>query len=442
MNASTPSQLLPRVVARIVAIGDELLSGDTVNSNATTMATRCRRLGIVVDRVITVRDRQEEIVSALREASDGAAVCFVCGGLGPTTDDLTTVAIAAAAGVEVERDAAALDRLEKKFASFGREMPPANRKQADFPTTATVLANPIGTAEGFSMPLGDSIIFVMPGVPREMRRMFDEQVSPVLQERFRVEPTPRRMYRTLGRGESSLAKVVEPIVAAARERSAGLASMFVHYRASTPEVLVILEATPGADGIAATEEELRSLDAELLPALEPAVYGIGETELPQRVVTALDQAGLTMSTAESCTGGGIGRRIASVAGASNVFGGGTIAYANSVKEQVLGVDAALLREHGAVSEATAKAMAQGGRAATRSDLCVAVTGIAGPGGGTPEKPVGTVHIDVFDGEAHVHQALRLRGNRGTVQHCSELWALKLVWDRLCARGLAAVSPTP
>ncbi len=428
------------VLGRVVAVGDELLSGDTVNTNASFVGTRCRELGITLDRVVTVRDRIEEIVDAVRRAAATSDVCFVTGGLGPTTDDLTTEAVAAAAEDTVVRDPESLARLEAKFAAFGyRDMPPSNRKQADFPSTATILANPIGSAEGFMVFVGGCPVFVLPGVPREMKQMFRDQVTPHLRRRFELRVTPRRMYRLLGRGESSLAKDLEPIVDRARARSAGLASVFVHYRASTPEVLVVLEATAGAEGVSATEAELSSLDTELLEVMGSAIYGIGDAELAPRVVAALQAAGLRLSVAESCTGGGLGKRLVGTPGASSVFDGGIVSYSNAVKTGLLGVEPALLAEHGAVSEPVARAMAQGARKATGSDLSVAITGIAGPGGGTPLKPVGTVHIDVFDGDVHLHKQLKLRGNRGTVQHCAELWALKLVWDRLHARGLAPIA---
>lgn len=418
-----------------------MLSGDTVNTNASDLGSRCRELGITLDRVITVRDRIEEISAAIRQCAD-ADVCFVSGGLGPTSDDRTAEAVAHAAGVELKRDDAAVARLEAKFAAMGYEMPAMNLKQADFPATATIVPNPIGTAEGFVVPVQGCPVYVMPGVPREMRRMFDTEVGPAVAQRHALVPTPRRMYRALGRGESSLAREIEPIVEQARQRP-GLGSLFVHYRATSPQVLVVLEAepTPGA-GDVDVQAALRELDGAILEAMEPAIYGIGDATLADRVVGALGLAGLRMSTAESCTAGGLGAAITAVPGSSAVFDGGIIAYANAVKVGLLGVDAQLLETHGAVSEPVARAMAEGARKATGSDLSVAITGIAGPGGGSTEKPVGTVHIDVFDGDAHLHKKLKLRGNRGTVRHCSHQWALKLVWDRLHARGLASVLSSP
>ncbi len=415
-----------------------MLSGDTVNTNATDLASRCRELGITLDRVVTVRDRIEEISAAIRQSAD-ADVCFVCGGLGPTSDDRTAEAVAHAAGVELKRDDAAVERLKAKFAAMGYEMPAMNLKQADFPATATIVANPIGSAEGFMVPVptaGGCPVYAMPGVPREMRRMFDTEIGPALAKRFELSPTPRRIYRALGRGESSLAHAIEPIVQQARER-AGLESLFVHYRATSPQVLVVLEAGSSVGSNAEVQAALGELDAQIVEAMEPAIYGVGEETLAERVVDALGRAGLRLCTAESCTAGGLGATITAVPGSSAVFDGGVISYANAVKIGLLGVDPQVLETHGAVSEPVARAMAEGARKATGSDLSVSITGIAGPDGGSAEKPVGTVHIDVFDGDVHLHKKLKLRGNRGNVRHCSHQWALKLVWDRLCARGLAS-----
>lgn len=425
--------------AELVTIGDEILAGDIVNTNAAFLARRVRQLGLVVRRTHVVRDRLDEIAQVIGAVAERAAVVLVSGGLGPTTDDLTTAGIALAAGVPLERDRAAEARLEQKFQAFGRAMPAANRKQADFPRGADVLANPIGTAEGFAVEIGACRVFSLPGVPWELERMMIEEVEPRLRAALRLVPVPRRVYRLLGRGESAVAESLEPLLAEARSRSPGLAAMYVHYRASMPEVQVIYEATPDAHGRRATEDELRSLDGPVAEACGEALYGIGTASLAPRVIAALTQAGLRICTAESCTGGGVGRAIAAIAGASTCFDGGVVAYEDRVKQAVLGVPASMLAEHGAVSEPVARAMAEGALRAIGSDLSVAVTGIAGPSGGTPEKPVGTVHISVFDGNAHLHKSLRLRGDRGTVQRASERWALKLVWDVLVRRDLAHVT---
>ncbi len=427
-------------VIEALSIGDELLSGDTVNTNATFLGQRARALGLVLQHVATVRDRVGEIVAAVRAAAARCDVLLVSGGLGPTTDDLTTRAVAEAAGVEVQLDPEALARLADKFRRFARAMPEANHKQAELPEGGEWLSNPIGTAEGFALELGRCLVFVMPGVPREMRRMMREQIEPRLARRLALVPIARRVYRLLGIGESAVAERVEPIVAAARTRSPGLAATFLHYRAAMPEVLVILEGTRDEAGHAATADELAALDAELVPAMAPGVYGIGEADLPTRVVLALQRAGQRLACAESCTGGLAAAMLAAVPGASECLEGGVVAYQNRVKQALLGVDAALLAEHGAVSEPVARAMAEGARRSLGSDLAFGITGIAGPSGGTPEKPVGTVHIAVADAERTSHLRLQLRGDRGIVQRSAALWAMKLVWDRLHDAGLAAIEP--
>jgi len=431
--------------AQILTIGDELLSGDTVNSNLAFLGERCRRLGVTVVRAVTVRDRVEEIVAALADAARWADICLVSGGLGPTSDDRTAEAVAVACGVGLVRNAEAEAAIAAMFARFRREMPEINRKQADLPAGADMLVNPIGTAPGFAVTLPDSAergrgcwVACMPGVPREMKRMMAEQVEPRLVRDFELPRVERRIYRAIGRGESAVAVDLEPIVAAARGRSPGLANLYLHYRAAMPQVLIIAEGAGGPDGARATAAELESLDEAVTAALRPALYGLGEAELPVRVVGALCRNARTVVTAESCTGGRVGALLTGVAGASGCFLGGVIAYDNRVKVEGLGVAPADLAAHGAVSEAVARAMAEGARRRLGSDFAVATTGIAGPDGGTPDKPVGTVDIAVADAEGCSYKRLSLHGERGLIQQVAALWALKLLWDRLVERGLARI----
>jgi nicotinamide-nucleotide amidase len=299
------------VSAQILTVGDELLSGDTINSNLAFLGERCRGLGISVIRAVSVRDRVGEIVAALRDAAGWADLCLVSGGLGPTSDDLTAEAVAEACGVGLVRNEEAVATMVEMFARFGRPMPDINRKQADLPAGADMLANPIGTAPGFAAWLPDPaeggrrcLVACMPGVPREMKRMMVEQVEPRVGRAFALLAVHRRVYRAIGRGESAIAVDIEPIIAAARTRSPGLAALYLHYRAAAPQVLVIVEGTPGANGERATAEELAALDREITPALHPAVYGVGEADLAARVVGALSRGGKTLGAAESCTGGG------------------------------------------------------------------------------------------------------------------------------------------
>ncbi len=434
--------------AQILTIGDELLSGDTVNSNLAFLGERCRRLGVTVVRALSVRDRVEEIVAALRDAAGWADICLVSGGLGPTSDDRTAEAVAAACGVALVRNPEAEAAVEAMFARFRRPMPEINRKQADFPAGADVLFNPIGTAPGFAVQLPQSAehgrrcwVACMPGVPREMKRMMAEQVEPRLGRDFVLPRVERRIYRAIGRGESAIAVDLEPIVAEARRRSPGLANLYLHYRAATPQVLIIAEGAEGAegpDGARATAEELASLDEGFVAALQPALYGFGEADLPARVVGALCRSQKTVATAESCTGGRVGALFTEVAGASGCFLGGVIAYDNRIKIEALDVSEADLAAHGAVSEAVVRAMAEGARRRFGSDFAVATTGIAGPSGGSAEKPVGTVDVAVADAEGCSYKRLSLHGERVFIQQVSAVWALKLLWDRLVERGLARV----
>jgi nicotinamide-nucleotide amidase len=424
--------------AHLLMIGDELLAGDVVDRNKAFLGQRCRTLGIEVVRASTVRDREDEIVAAMREAAGQCDICLVSGGLGPTTDDLTAAAAALAAGVELVRHPELAARIEAFFAARNRALIEANLKQADLPAGATMLDNPIGTAAGFAVELtveaGSCWLFSMPGVPRELHMMMREQVEPRVRERFELQPVPRRVYRSLGRGESAVQHAITDILAAARTRSPGLANMYVHYRARYPEVQVILEATRGPDGAAATRSELEQLDAPLREALAPAVYAIGPddgpAELPELLVAALIERGLTIATAESCTGGGVGEALTEIAGSSACFVGGVIAYSNQVKMEVLGVPPEVLEANGAVSEPVARAMAEGVRARLRTDIGISTTGIAGPGGGTPDKPVGTVDVAVATASGTIYQRLRLFGPRDVVRQATVAWVLKLVWDQL------------
>ncbi|MFV8749301.1 CinA family nicotinamide mononucleotide deamidase-related protein [Nannocystaceae bacterium ST9] len=437
---------MARPRAHLLTIGDELLSGDVIDGNKAWLAQRCRLLGVEVVRATTVRDREDEIVAAIHAAAEQADLCLVSGGLGPTTDDLTAASAAKAAGVGLERDAELAAGLT---AFFSRRIPTPrseaaardrdalielNLKQADLPRGATILANPIGTAAGFGLQVGGCWLCSMPGVPRELRKMMREQVEPRVRERWNLSPVARRIHRAIGRGESSLQQGVSPALAEARTRSPGLANMYVHYRARYPEVTLILEATAGPDGVAATPEELTSLDAALREGIGPALYalgpGNGPPELAHVLVAALIERNLTLATAESCTGGGIGEAITAVPGSSACFLGGVIAYANAIKQNLLGVDPVDLDTHGAVSEPVARAMAAGARARLGSDLAIAVSGIAGPSGGTPDKPVGTVDLALAHAEGTDYKRLELFGNRAAIRRATVLWALKMVWDRL------------
>lgn len=423
------------LTAEILSIGDELLSGDIVNTNLAEIARALRQHGVVVERALSVPDEIDAISRALRAALSVVDRCIVTGGLGPTSDDLTAAAVAAACDLPLVRHPEAEAQVIAYFAARGRSADATQLRQADLPEGAAVLANPIGSAPGFACALGRGEVICLPGVPREMRALLAEVVLPRLAATGRLRPRARRIYRTLGLGEADLAAHIEPIAAAARGTRA-LRQLVVHYRVAAPEVFITLEAGDAA----AAEAALRELDAPIQARLGGILYGIGEAELAVRVGRALAEHGLRVAAAESCTGGRVAALLTATAGSSSYFHGGVVAYDNAIKTALLGVPEATLAAHGAVSEATARAMAEGLlRAFTgHAELAVAITGIAGPGGASPEKPVGTVDFAVADAAGTTHRRLHLRGDRPTIQHSAAMWALRLVWDRLVERGLGRV----
>ncbi len=461
---------MARVTASLLIVGDELLAGDILDSNAQRLARALRRWGVELVRKVTVRDRMEELVPAFHAATE-FDLCLVSGGLGPTTDDLTAAALARAAGVELVRDLEVVEQLRRRFARyleehaarFGRAsadaLIEANLRQADLPAGAERLDNPVGTAPGFALdlvaPSGSSCwVACMPGVPLELEQILGAEIGPRLRARFGLERTPRRVYRVLGDGESSIQNRLRPLLARI-EQDPALRGVMLHYRAHTPEILLTFEALPhGSDEagqpLRASAEALCALDEPLIEILGDELYAISGRPLATLVVEALDAAGLRVATAESCTGGGLGAMITEVPGSSSVFAGGVIAYANEVKVGRLAVSPESLEREGAVSETVARQMAAGACEAIGSDLGIGITGIAGPGGGTADKPVGTVHValhwanppaaahDPSQSTSHksVHRRLRLRGKRGTVRRSASVWALHMIWQELLAAGLA------
>jgi nicotinamide-nucleotide amidase len=372
----------------ILSIGTEITRGELVNTNAAWLAASLTDLGFEVLEQATVADDEAHIVATLERLAASARVIVSTGGLGPTTDDLTTAAVAKALGVPLERDAGSLDHIRRRFERVGRTMTPSNEKQADFPKGASVLANPIGTAPGFEVTFAgrgsEARAFFMPGVPREMKKMFEEQVTPRIRELSPNDSHQIRL-RTFGMPESVVG-----------EKLAGVESAFpgvtIGYRAHFPEIEVKVLARakdkPEAHDIATRAA------ADVRSRLADVLYGEGEDTFPGVVGRALRTRGWTLAVAESCTGGLVGHLLTREAGASDYFLLDAVTYANSAKQQVLGVDEDALRGHGAVSAEVASGMAEGARRVSGADVALAITGIAGPTGGTETKPVGLVYLAV------------------------------------------------
>ena len=418
------------VRAEIICIGDELLTGGTVETNSAEIGRFLRLRGVTVRRAVSVADSLPAIVGALREASE-VDLCVITGGLGPTSDDLTSSALAKAAGVDCGRLAEAIAEVEAALARRGRELDPIQLRQAEVPVGAVMIKNPVGIAPGFALEIGGRLVVALPGVPGEMRSMLDGVAELFAERGWPDKPRARQIFRCFGLREAAIAALVEPVFA---ELGLVEASVGVHYRALGPEVDLTVD----------TEDlelaDARALEARLREALAEALYGLGEADLAVRIAECLRAHGLMLATAESCTGGRVAAAMTGIAGVSACFHGGVVAYHNGIKEKVLGIPAEVLETHGAVSEPVARGMADGVRAAFdgHADLGVGITGIAGPGGGSEAKPVGTVDIAVSDGEVSHYRRFLFRGDRSAIQRDATAWALWMVFQRLRERGLSSV----
>ena len=390
--------------------GSELMLGRVLNTHQQWLCRRLADLGYVVTRQVAVPDTAHDIQSAVREALGRADLIIATGGLGPTSDDLTRDLIAQLLGKKLHRDGAVLDHIRKRFAARNLPMPKNNEVQALVPEGAIVLSNPNGTAPGLAMKVGSGIwglssgkpqtserlspdpkaqnqdakwLVLLPGPPRELRPMFDNLVVPLLWREFPLEaPFVCRTLRTSGIAESLVQeKIAAPLGAL---MTAGLE---IGYCARTGQVDVRLSAR-GVGG----EKVVREAEAIVQQILGAQIYGFDDEPIEAVVVRLLTERKKTLALAESCTGGCLAHRLTNVPGASAVFMGGWVTYSNKAKQKFLGVRAETLASHGAVSEAVAREMAGGARQQTGVDFAMAITGIAGPGGGTAEKPVGTVFI--------------------------------------------------
>jgi nicotinamide-nucleotide amidase len=413
--------------AAILSNGDELTTGRTVDTNANFIADKLVGIGVDVVCIFTVGDYPDRMEWAWNEAVRHADVVISSGGLGPTADDLTSETVAKVCGRKLILNEEVADRIRQMFAAMGRQMPENNLKQARFPEGAEIIPNPLGTAPGFrvelSTPDGPRTLIVMPGVPREMKPMLEEQILPWLQaQRDSEDVYLNHVFQTFGISESALDELVAGCVAPEEGRIA--------FRAAFPQISVRLTVQAPREH---AEDRLRELADRLRQRLGDYAYGEGDTTMEAVVGELLVRRGRTVAVAESCTGGLVGHRLTEVAGSSAYVRGGIVAYADDVKLQSLGVRAETLRQHGAVSEQTAAEMAAGVRARLGADLGVAITGIAGPSGGTADKPVGTVCF-ALDAEDHSYvRRYQLWGTRPWVKLLSSQIALD--WMRRYLLGL-------
>lgn len=387
----------------IINIGDELLIGQVVNTNASTMARMLTEAGMEVGKTVVVGDSRDDIWQAVDAAMHSSDTVLVTGGLGPTKDDITKKLLCEYFGSELVESEVALENVKRLFAVRGFELTPVNRAQALVPKCCEVLNNDVGTAPCMWFEREGKVLVSLPGVPHEMEWLMANRVIPKLQETFRMETIINKNILTQGIGESFLSDLIEP------------------WELALPKC-IRLAYLPVA-GMTKLRLTARGTQAgSLQKAIDSAVEGlykiagqyiVGEDceTLAELVHKTLTERDLTLATAESCTGGTIASQLTAQAGASAYFKGGVVAYSNEVKECALGVQHSTLEAHGAVSEETAREMAEGVRKRLGADLAIATTGIAGPDGGTKEKPVGTVWIAVADATHTEAQLLSFPGRR-------------------------------
>lgn len=372
--------------ASIMTIGDELLIGQVVDTNSAFMAQRLNEIGISVKQILSVGDRKEEIMKGLDRAGAETSLVLVTGGLGPTSDDITKPTICEYFGTQLKEDHVVLEQVQSLLAGRGVGMNEKNRQQASVPATAKVIRNRVGTAPCLWMEKEQRTYIFMPGVPFEMKTILTEELIPRFLRMYTLPALVHRTILTQGIPESFLADKLTDF-----EKNIP-ANVRLAYLPSPGMVRLRLTAT-GEDK-SPVEVQLENLVNQLKQILGTAIYGFEEDRLEQVIGKMLLERNATLATAESCTGGAISAAITSVPGSSDYFKGGVVAYSNRLKIELLEVDEMLIRTHGAVSHDVVSAMARGIREKTGADYSIATSGIAGPGGGVPGKPVGTIWIAV------------------------------------------------
>ncbi len=402
----------------IITIGNELTTGEIVDTNAVFLADLLTQNGFWVTCITTIGDQEDLIQDALLRARDHAEAVVVSGGLGPTADDLTTRAAARAVGQELELNQEALRAIRERFARRGMEMPLSNEKQACFPKGAEMIPNPMGTAPGFILRHKGVVYFFLPGVPRELKHLFQESVLPFL-ERERKEKTwvRSRTLKLFGLSESAIAdrlKDLDPAPYAA----------ILAFLPRSPENHVKITVTGAVR--AEVERNLEALEGLIRERLAGWIFAVNQETLEEIVGGLLRSSQATLAVAESCSGGLVAHRLTNVPGSSDYFDRGVVAYSNRAKVEILHVPEEILASVGAVSAPVAEKMAEGVRQISRSTIGLGITGIAGPGGGSAEKPVGTVFIALATPEGTVSKKYQLWGSREQIKAVSAQTAIDLV----------------
>lgn len=408
----------PIIRAEIITIGDEILFGQITDTNTQWIGAELTGIGIRTVRKTSVGDLQEDIIAALTEASQRVNVIIVTGGLGPTKDDITKHTFCKYFNTELKINEDALALVTEFFAKRGREMTELNKQQAALPENCTYIPNLWGTAPGMWFEK-DGVIYVsLPGVPYEMKSLMTHAILPKLKERFIFNIITHKIIRTIGIGESFLAERI------AHWEDALPSHIKLAYLPHFGQVKLRLTAT--GDNQATLDSELKEQVDQLVPMIEEHIFGYDADELEIVIGKLLLENDATVSTAESCTGGFVANQITNVPGSSGYYEGSIISYSNAIKMHILGVSRETLEDFGAVSEQTAREMAEGARRKLNTTYAISTTGIAGPDGGTPEKPVGTVWIACATPKETVTQLLTLRNDRKVNIELTSSYVLNLL----------------
>ncbi|MEO9484408.1 MAG: competence/damage-inducible protein A [Ekhidna sp.] len=388
--------------AIVISIGDEILYGQTLDTNSHWISGELDNLGIRVLKKITIGDTKTDILSNLKEAEEKADIVLLTGGLGPTNDDLTKPCLTEYFNTHLVRNEDAYENIKEIFEKAGWEMNESNLQQADLPANCTAIKNSIGTASGMWFDTEGKVIVSMPGVPFEMKQMMTDSILPRLKAQFVSDGIYHRMIRTIGIGESKLAELI-------KDWEDQLPNEIkLAYLPTMGAVKLRLTADSDTDLV---KESIQKQIDEVLPIIEKYVYGFDDEEIPNAIGRILQERGQTLAIAESCTGGYLSHLTTSVPGSSEWFRGGMIPYSNDLKRDQLGVEEKILDEDGAVSEPVVLALAENVRKTINADIGISVSGIAGPGGGTEQKPVGTVWIGYADKDKSVAKKFRFIRNR-------------------------------
>ena len=404
--------------AEIISIGDELLYGQTLDTNAHWISHKLDEYNIKVFQRTTIGDDADQILNAFATAAERVDIVLITGGLGPTKDDLTKPLLAKYFGVGMVHHEEVLRDITLLFAKASREVTALNAQQAELPANCEKITNPVGTAPGMWFYENNTVFVAMPGVPYEMKSIMTQGILPKLHEMFSKGVLHHHIIKTIGITESSLSDLIE-------DWEVNLPKHIkLAYLPTKGQVK--LRLTGSGNDLNTLKQEIDALQMAIMPKIAKYVYGFGADSLEGVIGQLLNKNNLTLATAESCTGGYLAHMITSVPGSSRYFKGSVIAYSNEVKTAQLGVSTEDLKQQGAVSEEVAKAMAEGVRKALNTDIAIATTGIAGPDGGTIEKPVGTVWIAYSDKHKTLAKKFNFSRDRTFIVHWSALAALNMI----------------